>query len=303
MSKGLILIPLRDKESFPIVKKYLAFLNLLDYRIGYTKTWDVSKVEENIILVFRTPRADEIHLYKGLINLSKDKKLILYMIDLHGCNRPGDVEFVKKLKKLMDRADVILNPHDFAFTKIFPDYIDKYVNCPQFASSEYYSKLELNKEPIMKCLFTGRYNQRLYPIRKYIYKHKTENIVVLPHSGWRTDNPGSTVGFKYAQELNKYFCSVTTATIMDFVVGKYFEIMASGSLLLATYTPDLDFFCIKNKVHYIQITKNNFFETLDTVLKNPERYEDIRREGRRFVLENSTEKNNLKIFNKMMETL
>jgi hypothetical protein len=304
--KGLILIP-KYFENKLTMDRYYRLFNLmkknLNFDIVFTNYYNVNKIKADVVVVFRSPSKKAHNILKNFKNLSKDIKLISYEIDINSLS--DDV--IKEMNLLMDRADKILGPYNYLFNKTFGDYIYKYEFFPQFFIFENYKNFDVNTNPMMKCLLSGMIGN-VYPLRLYIDKNKNSNVVKLQHPGY-TKLPISDktsiydFGKQYAKTLNKYFCCVATSSIYDCVVSKYVEIPAAGSLLLANYTPDLDKLGFVDDKNYINITKENFFSKLDDILKNPEKYEQIRRNGRKLVLKNFSDLNRFKQFKNIIYEL
>ena len=78
---------------------------------------------------------------------------------------------------------------------------------------------------------------------------------------------------------------MSDCSVFGYVVGKYIEIPASGSLLVANYTPDLDVLGFRDGVNYVKVNEENVEKKLRMIISNPEDFEDIRKNGREFVLD------------------
>jgi len=295
--KGLILIPEALKERAIPLNRYLNLFSLimdrLDFDYLFTDDLDPNGIDADVVVIFKSPQKQNVGWMRSLRDLPKDKKLIGYYTDIHG--RGAYKGFEEPMSKLLERADKILCPYDYAFKKIWPEYSDKCEFFPHFYTPyEKCSGLKVNTKPVMKCLLSGMFviEDQYYPLREYIYRNRDARIDVLRHplytasTGSILDSKEYKIDADYILELHKYFCCIATSSKLDYVVAKYFEIPFSGSLLLANYTPDLDRLGFVDGKHYVAITKKNFFKVLGDVLDNPERYEQIRHEGRDFVLNN-----------------
>ena len=49
----------------------------MNFRIVFTNDFNVNNIEEDVVLLFRSPRRHDIHLFSGLANLPKNKKPII----------------------------------------------------------------------------------------------------------------------------------------------------------------------------------------------------------------------------------
>jgi hypothetical protein len=147
-----------------------------------------------------------------------------------------------------------------------------------FGPHKRYAELPFNQNPQIECLLSSSINPQVYPLRSII---KNSGIGGLVYR-----NATYALGDAYARLLNSYFCCVATSSIFNYAVAKYFEIPASGSLLLANEVDDLRRAGFVVNKHYIPITKTNMLNKITHCLKNPIEYDNIRKEAMKFVREN-----------------
>lgn len=219
---------------------------------------------------------------------------IAYISDMHG----GDKYFKEKQKEIFDRANLIITKYDSTFRNRFPGYVSKMRWVPSFiAPAEYYSSLPWNwNEKLNKCLITGSLAKDFYPIRNiygcYALESKDERFEVLRHPGYAkvSANSNAIVGKNYADLLHKYRICFSSTSVLDYLVVKTFEIMATGSLLLSNWGSDMDLLGMKDKMHFIQIDDNidKTLGIMDDVFQHPKDYEDIARNGKELTFENHT---------------
>jgi hypothetical protein len=146
----------------------------------------------------------------------------------------------------------------------------------------------------MKCLLSGSLNPKVYPLRTFV-KNNAGGMVV--------HKPPRYVGDDYARLLNSYFCGIATPSIFNYALGKYYEIPAAGSLLLACEIADYGKAGFIPNQHYIPITKSNVISIIKRCLKNPEEYEHIRKRGMKFVRKNHSVTNRMDILKAMFGRL
>ena len=164
-------------------------------------------------------------------------------------------------------------------------------------------KIEFNETPVNKILLSGRgrKNANRYPMRVFFYNVslKDKRIEYLkPDHSYRIDQNNIKhvmCGKNFIQKLNEYKACLVDDLIhySPYIVCKFFEILSSGSLLLASlnycqkYFEKLGF---KENVHYILITKENYQEKIDYVLnqENENEINEIRRRGYELVYEYHT---------------
>jgi|GEM_PF-447766 len=90
--------------------------------------------------------------------------------------------------------------------------------------------------------------------------------------------------------LNRVKAAFTCASSMHYLLMKYFEIPAAGTLLFAEHIPDLDSLGFIAGVHYVAVTPDDFSERMRYFLKGAgvAEGERIRRAGHTFVHERHT---------------
>jgi hypothetical protein len=290
------------------VGRYYSLFNLLQDRLNFniviTDNYNVDVITEDVVIIFKSPEDLQLGLMSNLAGLRKSKKLIGYYADIHtskeliGQSHTENKEYFNSMNRMLSRCDKILCPYNYEFRRRWPKYIYKYEFLPHFVDYEKYSNLKFNKDPIRKCLISGACNQS-YKIRKNILENTNNKEIIhfLEHARYReTDEEAVKQGFKidveYIKELNTYASGLaTSANIIRCVVAKYFEIPASGSLLLGEELPDLTELGFRGGVNYISITENNFTDKTKHIIDDYDKYENIRLEGRGLVLQRHTNLN------------
>jgi hypothetical protein len=170
------------------------------------------------------------------------------------------------------------------FENIYPSYVGKMRFMPDFfGPTSRYASLHIQENPVNNCLLSGAVNPDVYKIRYHVYHNGDSNKIFHVPPPYPVA-PHDFVGDKYARLLNKFQCCVTDGSIYDFAVNKVFEIPAAGSLLLCNQTKDMDNCGFVPGVHYVPITLETSLETIYRVLDQPHKYQDIKRQGREFVL-------------------
>lgn len=253
---------------------YYAIRKAFGFELQYTDEIDVNS-NTDIVLVFGIPYHNRPKLIPGLFNLNKNTKLVIF---------PGDIQCynnrlcMENRIKIFEKCDLIIAAMYEYFVKIYPQFLYKYEFLPNsFVPHKRYTKFQFNEVPRMRCLLSGSLNKDVYPLRSLIVdKHCTNVDYKPPIYG----------GDVYAELLHSYFCCVTSSSIFNYVLSKYFEITAAGSLLLADETEDLKKVGFIPYHHYIPITKENVFTKITECLKNPSDYNIIRKQGMDFVRKN-----------------
>jgi hypothetical protein len=256
-----------------------------DFELRYADEVDIDS-NTDILLVWGVPYHDRPQMIPGLMDVNCKTKLIIYSGDLQCYNNRLCLE--NKIK-VFTKADLIISGSFEYFSKLYPQFLDKYRFFPKFfASDEFYSKLPLNTAPTMKCLLSGAAHPKIYMLRDFILKQN------LPFIDYRRAN--YALGGSYAKLLNSYSCCVTCSSIFKYAVAKYFEIPASGSLLIADETTDSKRAGLIPNKHYISITTENAVETIKHCVNNIDQYAHIRKEGMEFVRANHSINNRIEQF-------
>jgi len=279
--KGMIIIPefylTRHTDNYKVLLRKIS--KEFKWPIAYTDHPDIPSDTE-IVIVFAVPQRNRPEVLKDLYKLNKKIKLIGYTQDIYPGNVyfDNDKEYKKQLFRMFDRFDIILSAVDEKFREWYPEYVNKMVFFPQFfAPHKRYSVLEFNKRPKMKCLLSGNLDPNIYPLRGYLSKQRIVSRIECRGSKYR-------IGDSYARLLHSYFCCVATSSIYNIVVKKYFEILATGSLLLANQVKDFDSLGFIPYKHYIPITMDRgtseyAVAQIRRCLYFPEKYEQIRKDG------------------------
>ena len=283
-------------------RKYLTdrddiLFGMIQKEFNFKSSYGVTEIPKDTDIVItvqqRLYSENENNAMMYLTKLNKGIKLIGYLSDLDTLDYiPGrDI-------KMFDRYDLILSRYDYRFKKKYPQYVYKTIYLPNFfAPHNRYANLKFNISPINKILITGRlFEPTRYPLRCYIAKNSNPSKVdIMPHpkghvSKKKLKNKKFYIGDRYAKRLNDYFACVTCCGL-GCLLTKYLEIPAAGSLLIANETPDSKIAGFVPNEHFVPITKKNALRVMYKCLENPKKYNDIRKNGMKFVRENHSVKN------------
>lgn len=305
--KGVIILP-KYLESFWTPKPGPKGSNFDDivsenvhifYAMKKTFGFDLKFADEvnvnngvDVVLMFGVPYHNRPELIPGLLDLNKSIKLIMWPGDLQCYN--NKVCLANKIK-VFERCDLIIPFMYEYFVEIYPQFVSKCKFVPKFfAPHERYTKFLFNDNPITKCLLSGSLNKDVYPFRFFIVDKRSTYVDY---------EPPRHVGAEYAKLLHSYFCCVTSSSIFNYVLAKYFEIPATGSLLLANETKDSKRIGFIPYKHYVPITKDDVFIKIKECINNPNDYTNIRKEGMNFVRENHSIVNRIELLRKIFEEI
>jgi len=292
---GKIVVPTFYKERWKSKFGSGARANILLHAISikynmpifYTDTPKFDDVD--FALVYAVPYHNRPKLPPGLLDTDPRVKLIGYFQDLECWDNK---ECLKNKLLAFERFDVLVGSFPETFSKWYPQFLHKYIHFPSyFAPFERFNVLKTNPKPIMKCLLSGS-SGKAYPFRRYIIKKVPKDIFQ-----YRKRN----IAFvDYPKFLNSYFCAIATGAASSVVIAKYLEIPAAGTLLLAEEINDVILFGLKANVHYVPITRENVIEKIREVLKNPEKYVEMRDRATKLVRENHSIINRIKEFKQVL---
>jgi len=312
----IILFPtVMGNGAFSLIDKYAHFLYMLVNQLGFKLMFCVGDVPEGIltggeyvddvevVFTFKSPLNWNAKSLKSICDIDKKIKVISFFSDFY----PTTKTFLGVIQRTLDRVDAFLSPSVYCVNKFWYHWKEKYSYFPQFFGSyERYANLPFNEDPVMKCCFSGRYQHNAYPIRQQFLELLFNDLnsekyfhfmhyYILSKSHYRGDF--------YAKELHKYFCNLTASTRQKYVVGKYLEVPATGSLLLAeklSYFEDMGF---KPDTHYIPVTPLNVLDKIKECLAHPEDYTEIRKRARKLALTKYSVNNRFAQFKTILKNL
>jgi len=250
------------------------------------------------VLLCVSPKQINSDQLLNAIRQNKGVRLITYIVDLHTQG--------SRFGNLLEGSDVILSIDDESFRKKWPQFVKKFVFFPMFFSSHArYIKFTLNEKPIMKCLLAGA-TTSYYPLRLQLNRAAREGkysklLDVLLYRGTHGAlYPGVVTKDAFAERLHSYFC-VVTSSVYQCVVSKIFEIPATGSLLLTNRVKDMDTLGFVPFKHYIPINADDVLQMVQTVLANPDEYQEIRKIGMEFVRAKHSINNRIEMFGQILK--
>lgn len=231
---------------------------------------------------------DFLNAYAADVSRLQCLKLIM-TDDLHCQDKQA------KRKQLLAFAlcEVVLATYGYAWQRFCPEFsLKKIIWIPHSASPDF--MLGYNHCPANAILLSGAIN-RYYPLRLQMEALRSrcpESIAYHPHPGYgryyEYQEQGA-VGHGYALEINKYRAGFTDSLIFKYVVAKYFEIPATGALLLAddSVSGSLSRLGFVEHQHYVPVSSKNLEETIRYVLdeRNHGEVDQIRKRGQELVWE------------------
>jgi hypothetical protein len=188
---------------------------------------------------------------------------------------------------LMDLPHVYILAYYWYFYQSLYSIANKNLICfPRFVKRM--NLVELNKEPINKILLSGSRSGH-YPMRRHVASLNHPNVDILePKMG--------VMGENFIKYLGRYLACFTCCLnrASPYIINKFYEILFSGSLLLAydeLVKEPLKSIGFVDGENYISCTKENVVEKINWVCdqKNRKEVDRIRTNGYYFVISNHTD--------------
>ncbi|GAA0604083.1 glycosyltransferase [Virgibacillus siamensis] len=159
---------------------------------------------------------------------------------------------------------------------------------PQFANVSVFK--DYDAEKVFDLMMLGETSMpNIYPLRQKILQHYQgdNRFVTSPHPGWREftteQAKKALIGENYARSINQAKLFFACGSVRQVVTFKYFEVPASGTLLMAPALPELKEIGLIPGKHFVDINGENFSEKADYYLKNETERKRMTEEGCRFI--------------------
>lgn len=230
----------------------------------------------------------------------KDSKIVIYTNDVHYFNEQD---------KLVKYNTYLHSDYIVAYYNKIKRFYD--INKPVFHITHnccsIFKRDEINKKAIKKIFFYGNSSKGHYPLRveflNNMKKYK-DKIVIKKHPGYVFKNKQEALKQtnETSQELYKYFCAFTCGLFPDFeikeqeqddfyLIGKFFEIMGNGVLLLCNdwkVKSQLESLGFYRDLHYIHIDNSNFNSVINQIFdsRNESKINEIRERAHKHCIEN-----------------
>jgi hypothetical protein len=188
--------------------------------------------------------------------------------------------------------NTILSTYGYVFDRFYPEVskTKRVVWVPHSASPDFL--LAFNTHPVNAIFLSGVVNE-YYPLRMRMRALRDRGaypIFTHQHPGYSCDfdhETNTSVGRGYAQRINTYRVAFTDASNYTYSVAKYFEIPATGALLLAdrAVSGPLRTIGFIEGVHYIGVSNEDLEEKIEYVLdeNNHDELDQVRRNGQELV--------------------
>lgn len=243
--------------------------------------------------------SNSLHLYKQTVNYFKSELNSIIIIQC------GNIPFLSDYPNNVKQYRYVVDIHGWNMNNYSMNLLLPYAYCYNIYNYNSNANLyffphcvkyniEFNKNPVNKILVSGRgrKNPNRYPMRVFMYdlSLKDERIDYFkPDHSYRENIKKCeqvTCGENFIKKLNQYKVCFVDDSIhySPYLVCKFFEILSSGALLLASlnytkpYVSKLGFI---DGEHYISISKEDYSEKIEYIFdeKNREEIDKIRLAG------------------------
>lgn len=187
-------------------------------------------------------------------------------------------------------CDVVISTVGYCWNKLYPEFAStkKVVWVPHSASPDFAVPYNHNPE---NAIFVSGAAGIYYPLRNRMRAlSHAYPIVCHDHPGYYTGydyDSHDAIGRGYAMKINRYRAGFTDSSRFHYVLAKYFEIPATGALLVAddSVSEPLRELGFVEHEHYVPVNAANLEETIAFVLDdgNHEALDEIRKRGRELV--------------------
>lgn len=234
--------------------------------------------------------------------MEKNIYLLIYSNDLHF--KPNTKEVIQKKMEYnnfihgLNYVYICANYY-YCYLQFFNIDIKKIIKYPTSINDDFF--IEFNDNPIKKLLLSGSITKE-YPARKKLNSLSVSNINidVIKNNIYK--------GYEYIKYLNNYLCCFTCCAnkSLPYIVGKFFEIPSSGSLLFAYdefVKDELQKLGFIDGINYISCTMNNMEEKINYICNKDNLLEinKIRKNGYDFVWKYHKQSNRLEYINDFVE--
>ncbi|MET3690310.1 spore maturation protein CgeB [Priestia megaterium] len=192
---------------------------------------------------------------KGLDKINIPKGMIFH-----------DISYQIKIRKEYinrEKIDFIFAHYRDAFMKWYPELAHRFVWLPHHVNTTVYKDFQLPKT--INWLMMGATVRHIYPLRVIMLNAMKDQpgFVYHPHPGYtvvQNAKQGSLVGDEYAKEINRSKMFLTCNSVYEYILMKYFEVLACNTLLLAPSTQETTDLGFIDGVHFVAINRMNFLE-------------------------------------------
>lgn len=188
-------------------------------------------------------------------------------------------------KELLSREKVknIFTLYRDKFYEWYPEFWKLLKWLPHQVDTNTFRDYGLNKE--IDCLMMGAIHPWVYPLRYKVFNtmKDKDGFVYHNHPGYSNfteeDKKTLFIGERYAREINRAKIFITCNSRYNYPLAKYFEALASKTLLLAPSTREIEDLGLLPGIHFVAINEDNYIKQIDYYLEHDKEREQIAEQG------------------------
>jgi len=286
-----------------ISREFFFIIENLERRFGWRhlETWELANDSRSLrmLLLDRLGSIPEVILFWEQYEVFTSRlrelerlgvQIGIWADDVHSFNEATHLSRVAPFVL----ANKVLTPYANRFEEFYP-CVKKGADLiwvPHSASADFV--VRLNEKPERAVFLSGAMTTH-YPLRrqmKALYEENSLPIVFFDHPGYHCGfdhESDERVGKGYAKKIAKYLAAIADGAIYGYLVAKFFEIPATGALLLGEEKMKgaLQLLGFRDGVHYLSVSPENLKPRIEEALdpRNRREIDEIRRQGQKLVLD------------------
>lgn len=215
---------------------------------------------------------------------------------------------MKQRKKFYEREGIqyLFTHYRNASQNYFPELSDRFIWMPHHAPAHIFKDYQLPKD--INYLMIGALFPKLYPDRILMHDimKGEQGFVSHLHPGYTdlSNEDSQLIGETYAKEINRAKIFITCDSAEHFPLMKYFEVLASNTLLLASSSDELTELGFVDGETFVAVTPENVKEKALYYLENEQERIRIAQTGYEMARNrHSTEKRAEELLEKIREII
>ena len=283
-----------SREFYHVMRALITDFNWR--HVDTRELWNASRNIRDTLLHLCGELPDVILFWEGY-ELLTARALEVQRLPCHKAILADDLHWwdaAMRMRKTVGFAlcETVISTVGYAWDRLYPEFAGtkKVVWVPHSASPDFMVPYNLN--PVNAVFVSGAYGN-YYPLRDRIRELSQAGgyaIVCQDHPGYYTGydyDRNEAVGRGYAMRINHYRAGFTDSAKFHYVLAKYFEIPATGALLVGDDSvsgPLRQLGFIENE-HYVPVSAADLEEKIRFVLdeRNHDQLDQIRRRGQELV--------------------
>jgi hypothetical protein len=286
-----------------ISREFFFIIDTLERRFGWRQleTWELANDNRSLrtVLLERFGSIPEVILFWEQYEVITSRATELWRLGIQIGIWADDIHSFSDKVRLSRvapfvLADKVLAAYANRFEEFYP-FIRKdagLIWVPHSASADFV--VPLNKAPEAAVFVSGAMTSH-YPLRrqmKALHEESCMPIVFFEHPGYHCEfhhELDERVGNGYARNIARHLAAFTDGLVYGYLVAKFFEIPATGALLLGEERMKgaLASLGFRDGVHYLSVSPENLKARIEETLdpRNRKAIDEIRRQGQKLVLE------------------